>query len=100
MAEVLTLRVEKELRQQLDDISDAEEKDRSEVIRELLFVGIQERRVTHALDEYKGGRITLWKAARSAGVSLWRMLEILKERKIELQYGLEELRQDFTPLEG
>lgn len=100
MPEVITLRMEKHLRQQLDEMSEQEDRDRSEIVRELLQVGLREKRIVHALELYKEGKITLWKAARTAGVSLWRMIDLLRERKIELQYGLQELRQDFMPLEG
>ncbi len=100
MPEVITLRMEKRLRQQLDELSKQEDRDRSEIVRELLQAGLREKKLAHALELYKEGRITLWKAARTAGVSLWRMIDLLRERKIELQYSLQELRQDFMSLEG
>jgi len=99
MTELITLRLEKPLRQQLDLLSKAEDKDRSELVREMLKAGIQEKKITHALESYKAGKITLWKAARLADLSLWKMIDILRQHHVELQYGLEELKQDFHSLE-
>jgi len=49
-------------------------KDRSELMRELLAFGIKEKKLEKAIKLYKEGKVTLWKATRVAGVSLWEMM--------------------------
>jgi predicted HTH domain antitoxin len=44
---------------------------------------------------YRDGKVTLRKAAKIADVSLWEMMEIVKERKVPIQYDYEDFRADF-----
>ena len=52
----------------------------SKLVRELIFLGMQEKRLEMAIKLYVEGKITLWKAARLCDISIWRMMEIMKER--------------------
>ncbi|MDI6640328.1 MAG: UPF0175 family protein, partial [Methanocellales archaeon] len=72
---------------------------KSVIIRELLTRGIKEKKLDDAIERYRQGKITLWKASRIANISLWKIIEVLKERHVELQYGSEELRDDLKALE-
>lgn len=65
-------------------------------IRKVLDKGLREIKLEHALDEYKKGKITLWKAASIAGISLWEMLDMVKEKKIPAPYTLEDLKEDIA----
>lgn len=44
--------------------------------------------------QYGDGRMTLARAARDAGVSLWEMMDYVRQRKVAAQYDLDDLRQD------
>lgn len=55
----------------------------------------QKIKLEHALDLYKKGKITLWKAAELAGLSLWEILEIVRKRKIPMYYTLEDVEEDI-----
>lgn len=82
----------------LDELAGEESKDRSELVRELLTIGLKEKKIQKAIELYKNGKATLWKAARTADVSIWKMVEILRERGIEAQYGVRELEEDLKAL--
>ena len=99
MSKVMSVRIPDDLEKSLLEFSEKESKPTSEVIRELLKKGLKEKRIELALDLYKKGEVTLWKAATIADVSLWKMIEELKERKIEIQYGQRELEEDLKVLE-
>jgi predicted HTH domain antitoxin len=99
-AEVITLRLPREMLEQLDGLAQREHRDRSSVIRDLLERGVGERRVEHALELYRTGRVTGWKAAQMAGVSLWRFHEALRERGVLLQYSEHDLEEDLRGLSG
>lgn len=58
-----------------------------------------EKKIEHAIKGYKEGRITLWKAARVANVSLYQMIAILKNKHIETQYSNDDLLEDLKELE-
>ena len=93
---VLTLRVPEDVLEKIDEIAKREGKDRSEVIRELLRIGLRDKLIEEALRAYKEGKVSMWKAAEMAGVSLWEFVEILREKGIEIQYGLRELEEDLS----
>lgn len=69
--------------------------DRSELIRRLLDAALQERRIEEALGAYREGKVTLWRAAEVAGLSLRAMMELTKEKKIPIPYTLEDLERDL-----
>lgn len=94
----MSFRLSAEIRSMLDDLAGEESKDRSELVRELLTVGLKEKKIQKAIELYKRGKATLWKAARTADISIWKMMEILRERGIEAQYGVKELEEDLKAL--
>lgn len=98
MAELISLRLSNELKTTLEALSKEEAKERSELIRELLIAGIKEKKLEKAIALYKEGKATLWKASRIAGISLWKMTEVLRDRKVEIQYGMRELKEDMKAL--
>lgn len=98
MSEVISFRLPPETLEEIEKIAREESKDKSEFIRELLAFGIREKKIENAIKLYKEGKATLWKAARVAGVSLWKMIEIMRERKVEAQYGFKELEEDLRAL--
>lgn len=64
-------------------------------MRKILDIGLKEIKLEHALDLYAKGKVTLWKAASLAGISLWEILEVVRERKIPMRYTLEDVEDDL-----
>lgn len=95
---VMTLRLPIEIEQELEKLSVIRDSDKSKIIRELLIKGLKEARVEHSLKLYTQGKVSLWKAARLAGCSLWQMMEYAKEKKITAQYTEKELHEDLEAL--
>jgi len=82
----------------LGKIADKEGKDRSSLIRELLERGIEEKNLDNAIELYQKGRVTGWKAAQLAGVSLWNFYKVLEERGVLIQYSEHDLEEDLKAL--
>lgn len=99
MGETICMRLSAGVRKDLELLSREEKKDKSQLIRELLAIGMKERKIEKAIQLYKEGKITLWKAARLCDLSLWEMIKIVQEKKIEAQYGMKELERDLKALE-
>lgn len=95
MGATITTRVSDEIEEEIRSISKREQLDRSTVVRRLLVDGIKDWKIKYALEQYSEGKITIWKAARMAGVSLRQMLDIAAKKGIPFQYTLEDLREDF-----
>jgi len=69
--------------------------DRSELIRRLLDSALREKRLEESVQAYQEGKVTLWKAAEIAGISLREMMEVVREKKIPVSYTLEDLKRDL-----
>ena len=96
-SETLSLRIPKETAKKLREIANKEKKDRSTLIREILEQAVKEKNLENALDLYKAGQITGWKAARLGGMSLWSFYKILNEKGVLIQYSEQDLEQDLKP---
>lgn len=80
----------------------AEEKGipKTRALRELTREGVRRWRLAKALSLYREGKITVWKASRTAGVPLSRMVEIAASKKIPIHYTREDLERDFKSAFG
>ena len=96
----LNIRVPQSLIEELEHIASAEHVERTSVARKLLTEGVQRWRLDHALRLHEQGHITRERAAEIAGVSIYDVLDALRQRGTLAQYSLEELREDLTLLQG
>ena len=76
-------------------IEDAEQSDRSTVLRKLLHRAVTDWKKEYAARLYAEGRVTLERAAMDSGVSVREMMEYLRTRKIPAQYDVEDLEEDM-----
>jgi predicted HTH domain antitoxin len=95
--ETICLRLPKETARKLREIANKEEKDRSTLIREIIEEGIEEKNIENTIELYQKGRITGWKAAQLANISLWNFYKLLTEKGILLQYSQQDLENDLNP---
>ena len=79
----------------LEAIEEAEQSDRSTTVRKLLYRAIQDWKLDHYSRLYGDGKLTLARAAREAGVSLWEMMDYARTKKITAQYDLEDFKRDL-----
>ena len=83
---------------ELELIEEVEQSDRSTTLRRLLSKAIREWKLEHYVRLYGDGKMTLARAARDAGVSLWEMMEYARARKVSAQYDLEDLQRDLRTI--
>jgi predicted HTH domain antitoxin len=95
MTEVVSTRVPEDMAKDLQEIVREEKTDRATVVRKLLAKAICDWKLERALTLYGDGRVTLWRAAAIAGLSLWEMIEVVRERKVPFQYVYDDFREDF-----
>jgi predicted HTH domain antitoxin len=74
--------------------------EKSTMITKILKEGLSAWKMNKALEMYRLQKVTLWKAAEIAGVSLGEILAELPKKKIIFQYDLDELREDFEYVRG
>jgi predicted HTH domain antitoxin len=93
--EAVTARLPREMLREVERLAASESVDRSELIRRLLDFALRQKKIEEALQSYREGKVTLWKAAEMAGVSLREMMGLVKEKKILVSYTLDDLRRDI-----
>jgi predicted HTH domain antitoxin len=87
----LTVRLEKELIKKIEEEAQHEKTDKSTVARKLIAVGIEQTQKARALEEYRRGGCTIWKASEKAGIPLREMIELLRREKIPLHISTEDV---------
>jgi predicted HTH domain antitoxin len=95
MTTVISTRVPDKLARDLKEIEKEEQSDRATTIRKLLTRAIREWKIEHALKLYHEGKVTLWRAARLAEVSLREMMEKAAQKGIEFRYTEKDLEEDL-----
>jgi len=96
MTDLISVRLGKELENELAKVEKKWQADRSEIIRRLLYKAIQDWKIENALERLSAHKITLGRAAEEAGISRWEMMDIVKERKIDwLGLTLEDIEEDI-----
>ncbi|MBE3116702.1 UPF0175 family protein [Candidatus Bathyarchaeota archaeon] len=95
MTEIVSTRVSDNMAKDLEEIEKEEKADRATVVRKLLAKAIADWKLEKALTLYSNGKVTLWKASKLAGLSLWEMTEIVRKTKVSFQYTFEDFREDF-----
>lgn len=89
----ISIRIDEELAREMDNL--ARYTDKSSIVREIMYIGLEQYKIERAVQRYARGEVSTWKAAEMAGVSLRRMMGILKDRGIDLHYLEESLKEDI-----
>ncbi|MEA2090694.1 MAG: UPF0175 family protein [Thermoproteota archaeon] len=95
MTEVISTRVPDEVAKDLKEIEKEEKTDRAAIIRKLLARGIQQWKIERGLRLYREGKVTLWRAARLADVTLREMMQLAAKEGIQFKYAMKDLEEDI-----
>lgn len=98
MAKTITTRLPDEYVAGLGKIAKAENLDTSSVVRRLLAIAIAEWKKEYAVEQYKRGEFSFGQAAKFAEVSVWGFPELLKQKKVHINYDIEELKTDLKTI--
>jgi len=97
----IAVRVDNSVEKEIARLMKREGYDKSSAVRKLLERGIEQWRLENALEELKEGMITLSRAAEMAGVSIYEMVRIVKEKKIDyISISAHDLEKELGLLEG
>ncbi|MEE8167636.1 MAG: UPF0175 family protein [Candidatus Hydrothermarchaeales archaeon] len=69
--------------------------DRSEVLRRLLDRGLKQAKIEKVLGLLREHKISIGKAAKLAGITIYEMIELCKEHEIHIGYTKEDLYRDL-----
>ncbi len=97
---LVSTRLPQDMNKEIERYAEKEQVGKTVALRKILEKGLKEVRVEHALEEYREGKITLWKASEMARLSLWEMMDLIKERGIPAQYTLKDVEEDIKAVFG
>lgn len=98
MAQTVSVRLSKESLREVDRIAERLKTDRSEALRRFIERGLREARIDDALDLLRKGKVSIGRAAEEAGVTLYEMLDLVRQHHIPSGYGPEDLERDLREL--
>ncbi len=90
-----SVRLPKEMIEEIERLSKDEGIDKGTLIRRLIMESLKEYKIKKALELYREGKVSLWKAAEMAGITYREALEELRRRNIPFRYDLEDLKVDI-----
>jgi predicted HTH domain antitoxin len=95
MEKTVATRISHELEKEIVDFMREEGLDKSAAIRRILEIGLDEWKRRRAIELYRAGKATLWKASQIAGLSLREMLDELNRLKIVTHVTVEDVEEDI-----
>jgi len=97
---VTTVRLPEETIEDLEDLTDKLRREKSDVMREALKIGIDEMKLRLALELYRKGKISFGRMAELTGLGYRELSLELRRRNVTYRYGEERLSEEVEQLVG
>jgi len=97
---VTTVRLPEETIEDLEDLTDKLQREKSDIMREALNIGIDEMKLRLALELYRKGSISFGRMAELTGLGYRELSLELRRRNIVFRYGEERLSEEVEQLVG
>ncbi len=94
--EVLSIKLPEDIVRAIQEIEEMEQIDRATVVRKLLVKAIEKWKEERAIQMYRDGKVTPWRAASIANLSLREMMKLVAEKGIEMHYTEKDLEEDVN----
>ena len=95
MSEVIATRLDDALAKEFREVEGEMKVDTSEVARRLLAQGIRVFKQERVLKLLGEGKMTIARAARELGISIYELLDLMKRERVAVSYGIDDLRRDI-----
>lgn len=97
---VTTVRLPEETIEDLEDLTDKLRREKSDVMREALKIGIDEMKLRLALELYRKGKISFGRMAELTGLGYRELSLELRRRNVTYRYGEKRLSEEVEQLVG
>ncbi len=91
----MSIIIPKDLREEMEKLAKLTNEDRSTIVRRLVTRGLDEVKLDLAIDYYLKGKVSFGKAAEIGGVSIWRLIDGLRDRRVASRYSIEDAEEDI-----
>ncbi len=78
---VTGVRFDAELEKAVQEVEEQESVDKSTALRMLVAEGYKDWKLRRALQQLKEGKVSIWQAARMAGLTLWDFIALVKREE-------------------
>ena len=95
---VISARLSRERIKVVEEMAREEKVDKSTILDKALEHYANEWKLQKAIELYRTGSVTLSRAAEIAGISIWELIDVLANRRVLLQYDVEDLEEDLKVL--
>ena len=92
---ITTVRLPEETLEALQDLTDKLQRERSDIMREAMQIGIGEMKLRLALELYTKGKVSFGRMAELTGLGYRELSLTLKWRNVTLRYGEERFAEDI-----
>ena len=92
---VTTVRLPEETLEALEDLTDKLQRERSDIMREAMQIGIGEMKLRLALELYTKGKVSFGRMAELTGLGYRELSLALKRRNVTLRYGEERFAEEI-----
>ena len=97
---VTTVRLPEETIEALEDLTRRLHREKSDVMREALRIGIGEMKLRLALELYSKGKVSFGRMVELTGLGYRELSLELKRRNVPLRYGEDRFREEVDQLVG
>jgi predicted HTH domain antitoxin len=97
---VTTVRLPEETIENLEDLTERLQREKSDIMREALKIGIDEMKLRIALELYRKGSISFGRMTELTGLGYRELSLELRRRNIVYRYGEERFREEVKQLVG
>ncbi len=101
--EAISIKLPEDIIRTIKEIEETEQMDKATAVRKLLAKAIEKWKKAiekwkeeRAIQLYRDGKATLWRAAGMANLSLREMMKLVAEKGIEMQYTEKDLEEDIN----
>jgi len=97
---VTTVRLPEETLEVIEELTDKLQREKSEIMREALNIGIDEMKLRLAIEQYVKGSVSFGRMAELTGLSHRELFLELRRRNIVYRYGEERFSEEVERLVG
>jgi len=97
---VTTVRLPEETLEVIEELTDKLQREKSEIMREALNIGIDEMKLRLAIEQYVKGSVSFGRMAELTGLSHRELFLELRRRNIIYRYGEERFSEEVERLVG
>lgn len=94
----MSVRLDKDTLKEIEFLMREYKTDKSEVMRRILDKGLKQAKLEKVLELLRLHKISIGKAAKLAGVTIYEMIEFCKKNEIHVGYTKEDLKRDIERL--